>query len=106
MSVLKLASSMKMTVSTRGHLPLARIAFSLGSSEWEVITRETCTASLTPAPRCVLLAHLGLLDAVADGLVPQVGVERGHHHVLAEHPHRAQKPFLHSMCIKLQKNVK
>ena len=53
-SVLKLASSMKMTVSTRGHLPLARMALSLGSSEWEVITRETCTASLTPAPHRVL----------------------------------------------------
>ena len=53
-SVLKLASSMKMTVSTRGHLPLVRMAFSLGSREWEVITRETCTASLTPAPGRVL----------------------------------------------------
>ena len=100
-SVLKLGSSMKMTVSTRGHLPLVRMALSLGRREWEVMTRETCTASLTPAPHPVLLlAHLCLLDAVADGLVPQVGVERGHHQVLAEHSHRAQKPFLHAMlCV-------
>ena len=54
-SVLKLGSSMKMTVSTRGHLPLVRMALSLGSREWEVMTRETCTASLTPAPHPELL---------------------------------------------------